>query len=497
MSVEISPELRSRIDTLVANAAAKDHVRSIAWGIVAHGDLVAVGGIGELGEGQGVPDEHSLFRIASMTKSFTAAAVVHARDAGRLRLDDLVEKFVPEVAEWVMPTADSPLVTVRHLLTMSAGLATDDPWADRHMDISKSELRAFVAQGVSFAFTPGEAFQYSNLGYGLLGQVIEAASGLRAQTYITRHLLRPLGMLSTVWSLADVTAAMRVAHGFFTIDGEWTPEPPPLDDGCIAPMGGIWTTIYDLAKWVAFMADAWPANDEPDNAPLSRASRREQQRVHTDMPIMIMEAEVAQRTRLSVAGYGMGVNVTMDTRLGRVVNHSGGLPGYGSNMRWVPGKGIGIMAFGNERYAPMGYLTYDILDALADAGVVSGVAAPIVGIPARGPVALALTALISCLNSWDDAAISILMADNIFLDESLDRRRAAAHKIVADHGPLRIDSIEIESGSMGIATVVGATSGTKLLVDVMLTPHRVPLIQSYGIEVVSLDPPLHPLRDEA
>ena len=212
---------------------------------------------------------------------------------------------------------------------------------------------------------------------------------------------------------------------------------------------------------------------------------------------MIMEAEVAQRTRLSVAGYGMGVNVTMDTRLGRVVNHSGGLPGYGSNMRWVPGKGIGIMAFGNERYAPMGYLTYDILDALADAGVVSGVAAPIVGIPARGPVALALTALISCLNSWDDAAISILMADNIFLDESLDRRRAAAHKIVADHGPLRIDSIEIESGSMGIATVVGATSGTKLLVDVMLTPHRVPLIQSYGIELVSLDPPLHPLRDEA
>ena len=108
-----------------------------------------------------------------------------------------------------------------------------------------------------------------------MGQVIEASTGLRPQTYITRHLLRPLGMTATVWSLADVTAASRVALGYFTIDGEWVEEPTPLDDGCIAPMGGIWTTISDLAKWVAFMADAWPASDEPDDAPLSRASRRE------------------------------------------------------------------------------------------------------------------------------------------------------------------------------------------------------------------------------
>ena len=153
MTIKFSPELRVTIDELVANAAAKDHVRSLVWGIVSHGNLVATGGVGELGEGLGAPDEHSLFRIASMTKSFTAAAVLHARDAGRLRLDDLVEKYVPEVAEWTMPTADSPLVTIRQLLTMSAGLATDDPWADRHMDISQPDFRALIAQGMTFAFT--------------------------------------------------------------------------------------------------------------------------------------------------------------------------------------------------------------------------------------------------------------------------------------------------------------------------------------------------------
>ena len=198
----------------------------------------------------------------------------------------------------------------------------------------------------------------------------------------------------------------------------------------------------------------------------------------------------------------MGVNVTMDTRLGRVVNHSGGLPGFGSNMRWVPGKGIGIMAFGNERYAPMGYLTYDILDALTDAevdatGGPAFAAAPTVGIPETGHVPRALAALVAAINSWDDNAVSSLMADNVFLDESLDRRRAAAAKIVAEHGELHIESIEIESGSMGIATVVGEKLGTKLLVDVMLTPHRQPLIQSYGFETVALATAGHPLRDEA
>ena len=108
-----------------------------------------------------------------------------------------------------------------------------------------------------------------------------------------------------------------------------------------------------------------------------------------------------------------------------------------------------------------------------------------------------LTALVAAINSWDDDAVSVLMADNIFLDESLESRRAAAAKIVAEHGELHIESIEIESGSMGIATVVGEKLGTKLLVDVMLTPHRQPLIQSYGFETVSLATAGHPLRDEA
>ncbi len=497
MTEPLSPELVARVADLVAAAAAKDHVRGIAWGIVLDGALAACGGFGQLNDGLGTPDQHSLFRIASMTKSFTAAAIMHARDAGRLRLDDLVEKYVPEVSNWTMPTADSPLVTVRHLLTMSAGLATDDAWADRHMDISQADFRALVADGLTFAFTPGEAFQYSNLGYGLLGQVIERASGLRAQTYITRYFLRPLGMMATVWSLDDVTPTTQVAQGFYTIDDEWTPDGEPVGDGCIAPMGGIFTTVSDLAKWVAFLAAAWPATDESDDAPLSRASRREMQRVHTDMPILMVEAEVAKRTRLSVAGYGMGVNVTMDTRVGRVINHSGGLPGFGSNMRWVPGKGVGIMAFGNERYAPMGYLTYDILDALVDAGVIPESTDYRGATSDSNAVRAALASLVSVLNDWDDATIHGLVADNVFLDESLDRRRSQAAQTIAAHGLLTIDSIDIESGSMGIATVSGANSGAKLLVDVMLTPHARPLIQTYGIEPVNDSAEPTPLRDEA
>src|SRR5215468_14682 len=106
-----------------------------------------------------------------MTKSFTAAAVFLLRDEGALRLDDLSEASVPELAG-LCSLAGSASVTIRQLLTMTAGFPTDDPWGDRLQGQPLAEFAEFLAGGVSLAWVPGTRFEYSNLGYAILGRVI-------------------------------------------------------------------------------------------------------------------------------------------------------------------------------------------------------------------------------------------------------------------------------------------------------------------------------------
>ena len=132
---------RLREDTLAAIDAVFDRfsaravVPGFAWGIVADGALVHAGGSGTRRVGEDLrPDDDSVFRIASMTKSFTAATVLLLRDDGLLGLDDPVPRHVPDV-DLRGPTADAPPITIRHLLTMSAGLPTDDPWGDRQQGL--------------------------------------------------------------------------------------------------------------------------------------------------------------------------------------------------------------------------------------------------------------------------------------------------------------------------------------------------------------------------
>jgi serine-type D-Ala-D-Ala carboxypeptidase/endopeptidase len=137
-------------------------IPALAAGVVVDGELIATYGNGA--------DEHTLFRIASMTKSFTAAALLHLRDTSQLRLDDPVALHVPEFASLRGPSDDAATITIRHLLTMSSGMSTDDPWADRHLDMTDDDLDAAIAAGPTFARATGGARQYSNLGYAVLGR---------------------------------------------------------------------------------------------------------------------------------------------------------------------------------------------------------------------------------------------------------------------------------------------------------------------------------------
>ncbi|MFM2078693.1 MAG: hypothetical protein RJA49_2583, partial [Actinomycetota bacterium] len=411
------------------------------------------------------PDEHTVFRIASMTKSFTAAVVLALRDEGVWALDDPVSRHAPELAD-VRGPEDSPPITLRHLLSMTAGMATDDAWADRHLDMTMDEIDAVYAAGPLFAHRTNDAFRYSNLGFGMIGRCVRRATGRTVQEHITERFHRPLGMDRTTW-VEPVGA--RWARPFRWEDDAAVDDlPHPLGDGEISPMGGIWTTVADLCTWISWLDRANAPTDDDVATSLSTSSRRELQRMHTYIGTRTL-ADVAAPT-----GYGFGLVVRDDPRLGKVVDHSGGLPGYGSNMRWVAGRSVGVIALANITYAPMSDLTMRMLYAADDLGVVRAAAVDVAPDLQRAAVDL-----VALLDQWQDGLAERLFADNVALDESLERRAAAARRLRDAHGPLRLVGVRPSSSSSAEIEVRG--SGEPFRVEFDLAPLRPPRIQYYGV----------------
>jgi CubicO group peptidase (beta-lactamase class C family) len=129
-----------------------------------------------------------------MSKSFTAMAILKLRDEGLLALSDPAQKYLPELEHLTYLTADAAPLTIFNLLTMTAGFPEDNPWGDRFLDISDDALLEQVKEGIPFSTLPSLHYEYSNLGYGLLGQIIRQVSGMPYQEYITANILHPLGM---------------------------------------------------------------------------------------------------------------------------------------------------------------------------------------------------------------------------------------------------------------------------------------------------------------
>ena len=414
------------VDAIFGRIAEKGDFPGISYGVVVDGRLAHAGGSGTLRVGEvAPPDADSVFRIASMTKSFTAATILLLRDEGRLRLDDPAERWVPELAGLPGPTADSPPITIEHLLTMSSGLPTDDPWGDRQQGLPADAFAALLRGGLSFAWVPGTRFEYSNLGYGILGRVISAATGADYKDVVRERILGPLGMTSTGYEAGEVPAG-HLAHGYLRRDDGWQDE--PMDPyGALAPMGGIFTSVRDLARWVSGFLGAVPPRDDPaDDHPLRRAARREMQQVQRSIEVEITFPSAEAVPSVMSGGYGYGLFVWDDPALGRIVGHGGGYPGFGSNMRWHPASGIGVVAVANARYARMGPSVHEALGAL-----VRGAPDRVRRIVPWPATQSARAAVEHLLERWDDAEADALFAMNVELDEPLDRRRAEMERLRA------------------------------------------------------------------
>lgn len=465
------------VDRLMDEFFAAGGAPGLAYGVVADGGLVHARGRGETRLGGSVPDSATVFRIASMTKSFVGATVLALRDEGRLSLEAPVATYVPELEGVRGPTLDSPPPTVRDLLTMSAGWVTDDPWADRNESMTPAELDQLLRRGLVFDAAPGTRFEYSNLGWTILGRVVTNVAGAPFQDVVTARVLRPLGLVSTGFALDDVPRD-RMADGHFRLDDAWQVE-PISDTGEFAALGGLFSTVDDLARWVATLCGAFPARDDHDpRVPVSRSSLREMQQAHRFVGV-VRGIPGDDRLPGEANAYGFGLMVTEHPRFGTFVHHGGGYPGYGSHMVWHPASGLGIVGLANARYAGPYRMTRVALAAL-----LTELDAPARVVRPAASAAAARASVDALLDSWDDDVASALFAPNV--DGDLPRRRRASDVRAA---------VEAVGGLAGPAYDITAQTASRLVwwrpgargrvrVELWLTPERPQRVQLLDVRGV-------------
>jgi serine-type D-Ala-D-Ala carboxypeptidase/endopeptidase len=346
----LDAKMASRVEAIMEQWRLDAHVPGLVYGIVKDGELIAVKGLGvqDVVTKRAV-DPDSLFRIASMSKAFTALAVLKLRDAGKLSLDALAEDYVPEMRGWSYPTRDSRKIRVRDLLNHVAGFATDDPWGDRHQPFTETQFSKLLQTGVPFSRQPGITMEYSNFGYATLGRIIANVSGTRYQDYIRANFFKPLGMSSTGYDVFSSPVARR-AIGYRWQDDDWLRE-PDMADGTFGAMGGIETSAKDYALWVGFLLSAWPPRDAIDSGPVPRATVREIVEGSNFPAAGMRDPKAGGAPCRQARSYAMGWYVMDDCDLGRMLTHSGGYPGYGSRVLLFPDKGLGIFVLTNRTYA--------------------------------------------------------------------------------------------------------------------------------------------------
>ena len=418
----------------------------------------------------------TVFRIASMTKSFTAMAILKLRDDGKLSLDDPVSRYIPAMADLPYPTKDSPAITIRHLLTHSEGFPEDNPWGDRQLAQTDETVRAWMRAGIPFSTPPGTAFEYSNYGFGILGQIVTRASGKDYAVYVRDNILRPLGMNSSTFDMSAVPRE-HIAFGYRFEDGGWKAE-PILAHGSFGAMGGLWTSTRDLALYVAFLMSAYPPRDEADNGPIKRSSAREMQQVGRFQPGAAFRGAVDAPLQLNAGGYGYGLGVSQDCRFMHNVGHGGGLPGYGSLMRWLPEYGVGLIAMSNRTYGGFGGLFNDALNEMHKTGALQR------RVVQPSPALLSVQADVSQLIiKWDDALANRIAADNLFLDVAAEVRKARWQSLAKEHGACRpATSIDPENALRGTWKMMCERGW--LEVGITLAPTMPPKVQFINIAPV-------------
>jgi CubicO group peptidase (beta-lactamase class C family) len=430
--------------------------------------------------GKGDPTtQDTVFRIASMSKSFLSAAVLVLRDRGLIDLHAPITRYVPYARARYRD--EDVEMTGEMLLSNRAGLGEDNAWGDRHLGDSRSEIAALFDGGVLLTTRPGTSYQYSNLGQALLGRAVESVTGGTVEDAVRELLLEPLALTRTAY-VADGYAADELAGGYRTFDEGATFAPEPLvGSGALACIGSMFSTVGDMAVWMDFLGSAFGAHPvRPDL--LAPGSRREMQQPHTPIPLQV-GADGAQP--LSGAGYGYGLGVEDDRRFGRIVQHSGGLPGFSSHMRWHAATGTGVVAFGNSDEFGARRVATTALAAVLDA-----IEAPAALVHPWRATVDAARAIDVALVAGRSAADFPCLADNVLRDVPAEVRDSRVAECRARIGGVRAHQEPFESRVITAATEAALRwriggEDADLLVELRMIGLPEPRVQSLTVAAVA------------
>ena len=462
-----APDVLASLDPIFEKFMSDNHVPGLVFGVVVDGKLAYVRAFGVQDASTKTPvTPDTVFRIASMSKNFSALAALKLRDAGKLAFDAPAERYIPELAKLAYPTSDSPKITVRDLLSHGAGFVTDDPWGDRQLDMGESDFSKFIVSGIPFSRAPGMAYEYSNFGYALVGRLITNISRRNYAEYIEAQFLGPLGMNATTYDIAKIPRERR-AIGYRWEKEAWLEE-PALGPGTFGAMGGLATSANDYARYVSWVLSAWPPRDGDDSPILRRSSVREIARPQ-NFATLIPPAAGAGCARS--AAYALGEISQNDCILGFHFGHSGGLPGYGSNVLFIPGRNLGVFAFANRTYAPASRAVREAANQLANSGQ----------FPVRAPwLSPALQSMLSVsqviYDNADVAHFPEVLAMNFLMDRSAALRNAEIAALKAQYGECRVVPPITTDSALSGSFDFGCERG-KLKIELILAPTRPDKIQ--------------------
>lgn len=472
----------AELATAAALAAADTHLApAVLVAVHDSNGVLAVQGIGEPMRDGAPVRRDTVFRIASMSKSFLAAAALALVEDGRLDLARPVSDYVPGVRFVFEGREES--VTLGELLSNRSGMPEDNAWGDRQLGASREEIADLARAGLELSARPGERYQYSNLGMSFVGRAIEAVVGHSVEQEVRGRFIDPLGLARTRYESEDYDPDVELARGFRTFDrGESFAAEPYVGSGALACIGALFSTVDDVARWASFLASSF--TDAPLRPELlSPRSRREMQRVHT--PILVGDASLDREPE--ALGYGLGLVVEHDRRFGRIAKHSGGLPGFTSHMRWHLASGLGAIAFGNSDAFRAERLASDALVRLLEAAE-----APALVVRPWPATVTAVKRMDELLRTEGSVAgAGDALASNLFRDVPDEVRRREFAILLERLGPI-VDQASFDERVLGANDAAHLRwridcAGGSLICETRLVGLEAPLVQSLSVAAAGPD----------
>lgn len=326
---------------------ARANIAGSSFYLVRDGRTAAADHLGEQDADAHVPvDARTIYHWASVTKTMTGIAIMQLRDRGLLSLDDPIVKYVPELAAVHNPYGDTGAITLRQLMSHSAGFRSGTwPWRDHDWQPFEpqgwSQLAAMLPY-TQVGFEPGSRFGYSNPGIVYLGQVVERLSGEDYEVYVDKYILKPLGMHASYFDRTPPHLLPHRSHSYYIRDGQRVAAPFDVDTGVTVSNGGLNAPMPDMAQYVAFLLGD-PARRSDHDLVLKRSSLEEMW-----VPQIAAGDDFTQGRMSKTTASGLSFFIDRSAAV-RFVGHNGDQNGFRAYLSLCPDQRLGsLLAFNTE-----------------------------------------------------------------------------------------------------------------------------------------------------